>query len=242
VEAELRFQVRLGEVYDSRLNDRARSIETYQGVLARAPQHRGALQALARLYEADDDNYDAAKILEQLLDMSESEEALTLANKLADVYERLKDPENVARALERGLGVDERNAGIRTRLRELYRAQEDWEKLGVLMAGDAEFEEDMTAKVRLLREAAEIHSNQRRDTAAAAELLEKASALVPDDRELLLQLCDAYSASGKGRAAAEVLEKIVESYGGNPPQTGRCLLGGRSQRSSAGRARQGVPD
>ncbi len=214
VEAELTFQVRLGEVYDSRLNDRARSIETYQGVLARAPQHRSALQALARLYEADDDNYDAAKILEQLLEMSDEEELLALANKLADVYERLKDAESVARALERGLGVDQRNAGIRTRLRDLYRTHEDWEKLAALIAGDAEFAEEIPVKVRLLREAAEIQSGQRRDTAAAAEVLEKASALVPDDRDLLLQLCDAYSASGKGKAAAEVLEKIVESYGG----------------------------
>jgi tetratricopeptide (TPR) repeat protein len=30
----------------------------------------------------------------------------------------------------------------------------------------------------------------------------------------MLELCDAFSASGRGKAAAEVLEKIVESYGG----------------------------
>ena len=45
------------------------------------------------------------------------------------------------------------------------------------------------------------------------ELLEKVSELILVDRELLLLLCDAYSASGRGRQAAEALERIVESYG-----------------------------
>ncbi len=68
--------------------------------------------------------------------------------------------------------------------------------------------------MKLLVRAADIHQKKRNDPAAAATMLEKASQEKPDDRGLLLDLCDAYSASGRGKAAAEVLEKIVESYGG----------------------------
>ena len=82
------------------------------------------------------------------------------------------------------------------------------------MAGDADFAATPEEKMRLYRQAAEIQSVKRQDSGAAAALLEKASALKPDDREILLQLCDAYSASGRGKAAAQALEKIVESYGG----------------------------
>ncbi len=213
VDAELKFLVRLAEICETRLNDRERAIETYRGVVERQQDHRDALSALARLYQAADQNAEAAEVLDQLLQMSEGEPAIELASTLADVFGKLDDGERAARALERGLVVDERHADLRQRLQALYSAQEAWEKLANMVAQDAEFSEDTKEKTRLLREAADIHATRRQDQGAAAELLEKASELVPDDRELLLQLCDAYSASGRGRDAAGVLEKIVESYG-----------------------------
>jgi tetratricopeptide (TPR) repeat protein len=45
-------------------------------------------------------------------------------------------------------------------------------------------------------------------------VLERAAALAPQDRELLLALCDAYTASNKAQAAADVLERIIASFGG----------------------------
>jgi tetratricopeptide (TPR) repeat protein len=68
--------------------------------------------------------------------------------------------------------------------------------------------------VRLLRSAAELRRTKLKDSKAAAELLQEASQHAPQDRDLLLALCDAYSESGRGKQAAEVLQKIVESYGG----------------------------
>ncbi len=213
-EAELKFQVRLGEVYESRLGNRPKAIETYRSVLERDAQHRGALESLTRLFQAEGDHAEAAKSIERLLELSEGEEAVQLSIALADEFAQLGDAESSARALERGLGADERNIELRSRLRGLYESMEAWEKLAGLVAADAGFAESNDEKVKLLRQAASIHSDKRKDHAAAAELLDGASQLKPDDRELLLELCDAYSESGRGKAAAEVLEKIVESYGG----------------------------
>jgi tetratricopeptide (TPR) repeat protein len=67
--------------------------------------------------------------------------------------------------------------------------------------------------VRLLRRAAEIHLSERKSPADAVPLLERASVLVPQDRELLLILCDAYTASHRERDAAHVLEKVIASFG-----------------------------
>ncbi|MFC1642267.1 tetratricopeptide repeat protein [Myxococcota bacterium] len=211
--AELRFQVRLGEVYDSRLKDRGRAIQTYRDVLEREPQHREALRALARLCQAAQDHAEAANALERLLELSQGEETVRYAGTLADEYGKLGDPERAALALERGLRADERHPALRTRLRALYGSQKNWEKLANLIARDADFLDSAEAKVQLLREAANIHAKRRDDQGSAAALLEQASSLAPHDRELLLQLCEAYSASGRGRAAAEVLERVVESYG-----------------------------
>jgi len=213
-EAELKFQVRLGEVYESRLGNRQKAIETYRSVLERDAQHRSALESLTRLFQAEGDHAEAAKAIERLLDMSGGEDAVRLSIELADEFAELGDAESSARALERGLGADERNAELRSRLRGLYESMLAWDKLASHLAADAGLAESDDEKVKLLREAAAIHSDKRKEHAAASELLEQASQLKPDDRELLLELCDAYSESGRGKAAAEVLEKVVESYGG----------------------------
>jgi tetratricopeptide (TPR) repeat protein len=68
-------------------------------------------------------------------------------------------------------------------------------------------------QVRLLRAAAEIHLVKRKRPDDAIPVLERAAQLVPHDRELLLTLCDAYSAAQRGREAAEVLEKVIASFG-----------------------------
>ena len=214
VEAELKFEVRLGEVYDSRLGDRPRAIETYRSVLVRDSAHRGALEALARLYQAQGDHAAAAEILERLLGMTQGSQAIALSIELADEFEKLKDLDSAARALERGLEAEPGNADLRKRLRGYYEGAKAWEKLAEIVAKDADFAPNADAKVALLRQAAEIHAQKRSDPSMAADLLEKASSLKPEDRSLMLELCDAYSASGRGKAAAQVLEKIVESYGG----------------------------
>ena len=68
-------------------------------------------------------------------------------------------------------------------------------------------------QVRLLRRAAEIHLRERNSPADAVPLLERATLLTPTDRDLLLLLCDAYSAAGRPRDAASVLEKVIASFG-----------------------------
>lgn len=69
-------------------------------------------------------------------------------------------------------------------------------------------------QVKLLRRAAEIHLGERRAPADAVPVLERVTELVPGDRELLLLLCDAYTASQRERDATAVLEKIIASFGG----------------------------
>lgn len=214
LDAELTFQVRLGEIFESRLNDREKAVQTYRAVLERSPEHRGALGSLARLLAALGQHSDSGDVLEKLLAMSEGEEALRLALELADTRQGAGDAAGVVRALERGLDVDRRSGDLRTRLAALYEKAGDFDKLAEFVTEDATLAEDAAIQVTLLRKAAAIHTRSRKDPSRAAEVLQRALELRSDDRELMLELCDALSASGRGKEAAEVLEKIVESYGG----------------------------
>ncbi len=222
--AELKFRVRLGEVQETRLGSVDKAIETYRAILEREPAHEGALLALARLHEGRGERAEAAKVLERLLERASGDDAVALALRLADVFAAIADgdgegaaTEGLAgqrRALERGLEVRRSAADVRDRLRTVYEKQQAWSELADFTAEDARAAEDVAAKVRLLRAAADIHQGKRKDAGGAAKLLAEASELAPQDRDLLLALCDAYSASGRGKEAVEVLQKIVESYGG----------------------------
>ncbi|HLV20945.1 MAG TPA: tetratricopeptide repeat protein, partial [Polyangiaceae bacterium] len=173
-----------------------------------------ALEATARLLQSEEKHGEAAQVLERLLAISDGAGATAVAIALADEYDKLGDANQAVTALERGLTFDERNEELRKRLRTRYEAAESWQGLAGLLAGDADLVEAPREKLNLLRQAAQIHSRKLGDHVTAAELLDKASHIVPGDRQVLLELCDEYSASGRGKQAAEVLERIVESYGG----------------------------
>jgi len=145
--------------------------------------------------------------------MSAGSEAVRYALELCAVQEKLGEQDRAASALERGLAADPKNADIRARLRKLYEANGAWDKLAALVGEDAELAATPADKVRLFRQAAKIQAEKRDDHAAAADLLDRATRVSPDDRELLLELCDELNACGRGKAAAEVLERIVASYG-----------------------------
>ena len=73
--------------------------------------------------------------------------------------------------------------------------------------------EPIAEQVKLLKAAAEIHMSRQNAPERAVNVLERAVHLVPQDRELLLTLCDAYGAAHRGREAAQVLERVIASFG-----------------------------
>lgn len=214
VAAELTYSVKLGEVYEVRLNDTKKAIDTYLAVLERDASHKGALFALARLYEHRGEKADAARMLETYLAQVAGDDAVKTALRLADLYAALKDEAQVRKALERGLSADDKAPEIRKRLLALYEKQQAWAELAALIEGNAEMATEVPEKIMLFRKAADIHLARRAEPGSAADLLEKASALKPDDRDLLFALSDAYTASGRGQQAIVALQKVIESYGG----------------------------
>lgn len=81
-------------------------------------------------------------------------------------------------------------------------------------APPAEVPAHVTEQVELLRKAATVHAERRGAPADAADLLERASALVPWDRSLLGELAEAHEQAGAAREAAAVLVRLVDTYAG----------------------------
>jgi tetratricopeptide (TPR) repeat protein len=214
MDLEMELQLRVAEVSERRLGDVGRATRTYRMVLERKPEHRGALDALARIYEEQSELHELAAVLVNLVNCTSGEERERYAVRLADARLALGDSLGAAEALEVALAANGQKQAIRQRLRQLYEEQNDWSKVAQLVVNQALSMSTVPEQVQLLREAATMRAERLQDLTGAAEVLEKASALVPDDRELLLQLCDAYNQCGRGDRAAEALERIVASYGG----------------------------
>jgi golgin subfamily B member 1 len=217
---ELSLRVRLGELYGTRLKDANRAVATYEGVLERDPSHVGALRALVAIHAGRDEHQKQADALGRLVELSTGEEGAKLALDLARLREALKDDAGREKALRRALDLadgiknNELAARARKELRQHYMRTSAWSDLAAILVTEADLEEDPQVKAAHLREAAEIHLQKREAPGEAAALLERATQLLPEDRPLLLLLCDALSASGRGKEAADVLRKVIESFGG----------------------------
>ena len=260
---ELALKVRLGEVFETRLKDTPRAIATFEGVLEREPEHRAALEAVARLAESRSEWERASAALTTLTRVVPDEGGVKFALRLANARAKLGDEEGAPAALRRALEMQPSNEEAREQLRALYERRKNWSELAALLVVDAE----LVAKehpdvvmppadvsggvasgrittvptgrasarpgtmsshasqvpppltgaradyVRLLRRAAEIHIRERGSSTDAVPLLEQLAKTAPSDRELLLLLCDAYTAAGRERDATQVLEKVIHSYG-----------------------------
>lgn len=246
--AAVERMVRLGQIFEEKVQDPAAALKTYEAILDQEPNHREALEAVARLAEGRGAWDKAAGALARLSETASGEGAVALALRLANAREELHDDAGVEQALKRALEAEPRNADVRGRLRKLYEKTKQWAELASLLVSDADLVESdspawepppapagMPARasrppggslapaptapphvgdmVKLLRRAAEIHLKERSSPADAVPILERVTTLVPTDRELLLLLVDAYTAAGRDRDAANVLERVIASFG-----------------------------
>jgi tetratricopeptide (TPR) repeat protein len=250
-EAEIAARLRLGEILELKVGDAGAALEAYEEVIAKDPDRRDGLEAVARLAEGRARWDRASAALARLVQTATGEAAVGLSLRLAKAREELGDVPGVEQALEGALAFEMTNTDVRARLAKVYERTNKWSELASLLVGDADAVRDAhgeepatgtmaslappppagaasrvsvpppgavpphtASQVRLLRRAADLHAKQRSAPGDAVPLLERAARLVPNDRELLLALCDAYSASSRDRDAATVLEKIIAGFGG----------------------------
>ena len=230
----------LGVTLERDVKDSKRALETYEAILERDANHRDALEAVARLAE-ERTVWDKADLaLGRLLDTASGTQAVALALRLANARQELGNDAGVEDALKRALAAEPTNADVRGRLAVLHERTKNWTELAELLVSDAELiaraegegapppptpassERGATSpppspavakQVELLRRAANIHLNERKAPVDAVPVLERVTALVPNDRELLLLLGDAYTASHRERDAVVALERIIASFG-----------------------------
>ncbi|WP_053234138.1 tetratricopeptide repeat protein [Sandaracinus amylolyticus] len=188
--------------------------EVHQRILDRDPSREGSLRALARLHAAAGRHAEAADAIERLLPTLAPAERREESFRLVELAtSKLNDQARAERAL-RGLHEDDpSDAEVRTRLKALYERTQRWAELAHMLALDEASFTKPADRIALFKRIADLHATKLSDAAGAASWLERAVQLEPDNRDVLLPLCDLYIAAGRQSDAIPVLEKIIASYG-----------------------------
>jgi tetratricopeptide (TPR) repeat protein len=207
---------RAGELSEEHLGDVERALSAYRAGAELGGE--ACLEALSRIYGAQGRIDLVAEALERLCRESAAEMLAGRALSLAEAYVTLKKPEKARQTLEQALPRVIEGAPLRARLAELYREAADFTALAELTEQEAERATERRAQLTLLREAALLHLDQRRDPRPATPLLERAISIDADDSSLRLLLARALHEQERYEAAAEVLREQLSRYGTRRPK------------------------
>ncbi|MGB0679874.1 MAG: tetratricopeptide repeat protein, partial [Polyangiales bacterium] len=203
------------EVLQAHGPDAATLVDALEQVLAAAPTHIPALEALLIQHTQDDYAEGMALTLARLAELSTGAEQASRFLRLAELSQtRLHDDERVEQALMRALEACPEDAAIHARIVEHFTTAGRQAELAALLTETIARIADPGVQVALLSQQAALYRDALADPAAALACLEQASALAPDDRSLLIPLCDAYTEAGRPEDAVPLLERIIASYKG----------------------------
>ncbi len=164
-DAVIDLKYSIGELYEDRLDDAYRAIESYKEILTVDPQHLPALKSLEKLYEKTGQMEEYLDVLEQQLDyVGTDEERITKYNQMAAVWEEHFD--KVSRATEcyeKILLIDEKNEEAYRALERLYRQEAQWEDLVDAYSKHINAIHSPADRIELLRLSGEVYERELKD-------------------------------------------------------------------------------
>ena len=178
-----------------------------------------SFEALARIHAGRAEWADAAKALEWLVSRATPESRALRALKLTEAYVALDRRDHARACLEETLRLHgeaprgEDVERVRDQLIGLYRRDDVWLPLARLLADDARRVAEPTAKLALLREAADLYRSRLAQPDEAATLLQAALSVDPNDATLRGTLVEVLETRGRWEEAALVLAGQIALYG-----------------------------
>ncbi|MCB9626668.1 MAG: tetratricopeptide repeat protein [Sandaracinaceae bacterium] len=205
---------RLADVRAERLEDAAGAIAAHDRILAQQPAHEPSLRARVALFDRSGDKAATADALDRLLPVLEGAEALATTLRVAELAEQDLGDLARAEAMLRQADALDASGDARKRLRKHLETHGKHVALAQFLAESADRETDDKKRVALFKEIAALYTDKLGDAGSGATYLERAAELNPEDRDVLLPLCDLYIQAGRQADAVPVLQQIIASFGG----------------------------
>jgi tetratricopeptide (TPR) repeat protein len=234
----LTFQYRLGQVRQTRLGDVSGAIEQYKEILAAAPEHQPALEALEALFAEGVEPLRIGEILEPLYRMAESwerlidvhtvqlghitepEKRLEMIHRIAEIAEERANDHQVALEWElRALLEAPRDERANEQVDRLAGILDQWPLVASALADVLE-QPNLDAETRAFagRRLAVIYETQIGDVARAEEAYRHVLGAAPSDADALEALDRIYAENGAHQALAEVLRRRIAALEATDPK------------------------
>jgi lipopolysaccharide biosynthesis regulator YciM len=202
--------LKAGELWEAKVRDPARALGAHRH--AAESESIPALEAVARLARQLGHAAEAARALERLVAHAGNLAPIERVIELVDAYFASGDLGRARVRLEATLQAAW-HPEIDQRLENLYRRTQQWGELVELLKLRSGRQEANSARVSLLREAAELQLVRLGDAAAAVDTLAAALVVEPERTDLELELARACSAAGQHEKAVSLLQHLIDAFG-----------------------------
>ena len=220
---ELRLLVKIGEIREREMDDPDGAVEYFEKVLAREANHTLALAALARIHERKGDWAKCVEVLERAVGSggapADVSEALVRLGQVKEA--RLKDVPGALLNYQQAVQANPENRAAVEAVLALSKQAAEWPTWAAYAEYALRFVTDDKAKVAPLLEVAGVHAEKLGDRAKALQLVEAVRALAPDDRAVLVKLCDLLTLEGRTDEAIPILEQLVAGDEGGGKRRGK---------------------
>ncbi|MCA9514418.1 MAG: tetratricopeptide repeat protein [Myxococcales bacterium] len=220
VESEPAERVQLlcaqGDLAARELNDSFRAAESYQRVLKEEPGYPHAVNALVRIYKADDRYEKVVEILKHRLAVApDNREKSEIHVELALAYaNKLSQPDTALENLETAAQLDPESRRALWELAEFYIHAEQWTKampLLDLLVDKLDADQDKEQLFRV-RKNLGLCAEQVYQYEQAIDELEQAAALMPPDRATLEALARLHYRKENYDVAERYLQEVIDKY------------------------------
>lgn len=206
----------VGEVYAEELAEPEAAIETYQKIIDIDPNHIGALDALARLFDKRGDAHESIEYLTRVADLT------TDGGQRVEMYyrigkqqlDRLQDPIDARYSFERALDLDPAHQPSLSALRAIAQREEDWDAAARYLEQEQLYTDAPRAKARLLVELGRVRADKLGERELALAAFEQAIQSDPESEDAAAPLLESYSEGGRWQEALPLAELLVRRVRG----------------------------
>ena len=211
-EEVIRLKHQIGQLFEERLGDGGRAIETYKEILSVDPQNIAALKALERLYEKTGDMEHYLDVLEQQLDVTGTDdERISLYERMAAAWEeQFRKPERAWEALEKILLINDRHEPTLQTLERLYRQERRSAELVETLRRHINAVNDPAVRVDLYGQMGQVYEEDLRDIDRAVEAYNDILSFDGDNNAALGALSRLYEKIEDWDRAIEMAGRLVE--------------------------------
>ncbi|RJO65945.1 MAG: hypothetical protein C4523_14755 [Myxococcales bacterium] len=207
------IRLRIAQTYQDKIGDLSQAKTYYRAIIADNPKHHEALDALERIYEAEENYDELLEVLSRRVNVADEDaQKIALYNKMADIWERKFDQRDMAISyMEKILAIDPSNIPAIVNLERIYRTAADWPQLAATYQRHIDQTIDSDEIVRLFTEMGRIYGEYLFQPVKAIEYFNKALKIDENNIAVMLALSELYIANEKWGEAIKILRQIADA-------------------------------